>query len=689
MFLKSIHLKNIRSYTDERINFPKGSLLIGGDIGSGKSTILLAIDFALFGTRPNELPASSLLRCGSASGEVTLEFTLDGKEIEIRRVLEKKGTTIAQTAGYITINGTRKDLMSTGLKSTIIDLLGYPRADIKAGKSLIYRYTVYTPQEQMKQIMLQKPDERLNTIRSIFNIDKYRRIRENARTTARELKKTSGHLEGIAYNLNEKQQKREEIESHKKILVYEQKKIESVYAKIRENLENKKKERSKVQDTLKKLNALTRETAINKTRLENQEKTLQELREDIADMEEKLAKTENSHDIEQKIKEIEKHTGQKETLKQKERELENEIKHKEQKITETCTRKNTSEEFIKNIITLSECPTCGQAVPDAHKENIKQKEEEKIENFKKILLLHEEALGKVKQEQENLKQKIEAIHDNEKALIKLRLDLRSLKDIKESIEQKKQKQKELDISAGALKKSLEALEKDIEPIKGAEESSAKIEKELDILNAEHTITLAQVEKVRQQISGIDTEKASLDREILEKTQAKKDSESLKETTNWLKEYFILLMETMEKHIMLSIQRDFDMLFREWFNILMDDENLQARIDATFTPVIEQNTYETSYDYLSGGEKTSIALAYRLALNKIINNISEDIKTKDILILDEPTDGFSTEQLDKVRDVLAELNLKQTIIVSHEEKIESFVDKTIRVAKDSHVSHIIQ
>ncbi|MEA3343283.1 MAG: SMC family ATPase, partial [archaeon] len=159
-------------------------------------------------------------------------------------------------------------------------------------------------------------------------------------------------------------------------------------------------------------------------------------------------------------------------------------------------------------------------------------------------------------------------------------------------------------------------------------------------------------------------------------------------TNWLKEYFILLMETMEKHIMLSIQRDFDMLFREWFNILIDDENLQARIDATFTPVIEQNTYETSYDYLSGGEKTSIALAYRLALNKIINNISEDIKTKDILILDEPTDGFSTEQLDKVRDVLAELNLKQTIIVSHEEKIESFVDMTIRVVKDRHVSHII-
>ena len=57
------------------------------------------------------------------------------------------------------------------------------------------------------------------------------------------------------------------------------------------------------------------------------------------------------------------------------------------------------------------------------------------------------------------------------------------------------------------------------------------------------------------------------------------------------------------------------------------------------------------------------------------------------MLDEPTDGFSTEQLDKMREVLDELNMRQIIIVSHEQKIESFVDKVIRVQKDEHVSSI--
>ena len=66
----------------------------------------------------------------------------------------------------------------------------------------------------------------------------------------------------------------------------------------------------------------------------------------------------------------------------------------------------------------------------------------------------------------------------------------------------------------------------------------------------------------------------------------------------------------------------------------------------------------------------------------------DIKTKEMLILDEPTDGFSMEQLDKVRDVLERLNLGQTVIVSHESKIESFVDNVIRIRKEGHVSTVV-
>ena len=84
----------------------------------------------------------------------------------------------------------------------------------------------------------------------------------------------------------------------------------------------------------------------------------------------------------------------------------------------------------------------------------------------------------------------------------------------------------------------------------------------------------------------------------------------------------------------------------------------------------------------------MALAYRLALNKVINAISENIKTKDLIILDEPTDGFSNEQLDKLRDIIDQLNLEQVIIVSHEPKIDTFVDNVIKLYKENHVTNIV-
>ena len=64
-----------------------------------------------------------------------------------------------------------------------------------------------------------------------------------------------------------------------------------------------------------------------------------------------------------------------------------------------------------------------------------------------------------------------------------------------------------------------------------------------------------------------------------------------------------------------------------------------------------------------------------------------MQTKDLIILDEPTDGFSTEQLDRVREVIDQLGMKQVIIVSHEQKMESFVDNVIRIQKNEHVSSV--
>ena len=138
--------------------------------------------------------------------------------------------------------------------------------------------------------------------------------------------------------------------------------------------------------------------------------------------------------------------------------------------------------------------------------------------------------------------------------------------------------------------------------------------------------------------------------------------------------------------MAALRREFTKIFDKWFSMLTTDA-FHVYLDETFSPIITQGDFELPYHSMSGGERTAVALAYRLALNQIINSILSKIKTQDLVILDEPTEGFSESQLDKVRDILQELKIGQLIIVSHEPKIESFVDHVIKLKKENGFSKV--
>src|SRR3989338_8649641 len=159
MLLKKIKLSNIRSYDEEEISFPEGSTLLSGDIGAGKSSLLLAVEFALFGTSRPDLPAEALLRKGSSQGYVELEFKINELDVSIKRTLKKEKDAIKQMAGHIIVNNQKKELTAVELKAEIISLLGYPEDMLTKNKNYIYRYTVYCPQEEMRYILQENSDK--------------------------------------------------------------------------------------------------------------------------------------------------------------------------------------------------------------------------------------------------------------------------------------------------------------------------------------------------------------------------------------------------------------------------------------------------------------------------------------------------------------------------------------------------
>ncbi|MEK6955504.1 MAG: AAA family ATPase, partial [Nanoarchaeota archaeon] len=203
MIIKRIKIKNIRSYSDEEIKFPEGTIMLSGDIGSGKSTILLSIEFALFGIKRGELSGNALLRNGSDDGYVILDFNIDNNVFSVKRTLKRSVNGITQDSGFLSINDVTQQLTPVELKQRVTQLLNYP-LDSLSKKSLTYRYTVYTPQEEMKLILLGEKEYRLETLRKVFNIDKYKRIKENSKIILTEAKQKKKDLSLFVSDLEPK-----------------------------------------------------------------------------------------------------------------------------------------------------------------------------------------------------------------------------------------------------------------------------------------------------------------------------------------------------------------------------------------------------------------------------------------------------------------------------------------------------
>ncbi|MBU1854118.1 MAG: hypothetical protein KKF89_00205, partial [Nanoarchaeota archaeon] len=350
--------------------------------------------------------------------------------------------------------------------------------------------------------------------------------------------------------------------------------------------------------------------------------------------------------------------------------------------------KSNSNEIIDKISRLDNCPVCLQTVNDSHKKKVTEKENLKIVNI-------EEQVAKLSELKRQRKEELKVLDDEIKVLDESINQQKVLLVRKEQLHQYKEKKEKLMKEQLRLEKEQSDIVKESQELtnllnskKGLQEKYSEAKQLLDNIKEKLKVEeIKKAEKIREK-KVLEEVMQKLIVEIANKEASKKELSFVNELTTWLMKFFLNLIYLMEKQIMLSIHQEFNEHFQDWFNILIEDENLNVRLDETFSPIIEQNGYETYMVNLSGGEKTSVALAYRLALNKVINEFIGLVKTKDLLILDEPTDGFSSEQLDKIRDLLEQLRIKQIILVSHEPKLESYVDHIIRVHKEGHITRII-
>ncbi|MDG6914665.1 MAG: SMC family ATPase, partial [Nitrososphaerota archaeon] len=193
MIVRRLRMENVRSYRQAEVEFPMGKTLFEGDIGSGKSTILMAIEFALFGL--GSARASSLLRIGESRGSVDLDFESGGSEYSVRRVLAKKGGSIQQVEGKLKGPGGEEDYPPSELKERILAILNFREPTDPRSRSLIFQYAIYSPQEEMKLILALPARDRVQILRRAFGLEEYKVAMENAAELLRRVREKKSLLE--------------------------------------------------------------------------------------------------------------------------------------------------------------------------------------------------------------------------------------------------------------------------------------------------------------------------------------------------------------------------------------------------------------------------------------------------------------------------------------------------------------
>jgi exonuclease SbcC len=680
MKIKQIVLDNIRSYEHQEINFAEGSTLLSGDIGSGKTSVLLAIEFALFGLQPGQR-GNALLKNGKKEGKVKIEFEIENNDVIIERTL-KKGKTISQDYCSVIINNEKRELSVTELKGKILELLNYPMEFAKK-QNLLYKFTVYTPQEEMKQIILQDAETRINTLRHVFGIDKYKKILENISILTTKLREEKKLKEGMISSLEQNKfsliSKENDLETKKQNLFSLEKDF-FLKAEIRKKIQEEKEEvsrkieeRNKLQGEIEKAKIMTsnkNETIFNNAR------TIEQIQKQLAELQSIKFDESKIFQLEQLIYSA-----------KKERDALNSLNLEiSSKINSLFMKAEDNKKIEKKISGIEVCPTCLQNVEAVYKANVLNKiHTDEVETKKQL-----QSLTAEKKEVEEKLRKIEMdISNSEKQITDLKILKMKLQDIKE----KKNQIEEIEKSNLFLEKDIQILKQHLDLLTNSVLNLTKFvnileikQKELDESMQQERMADIKVAELKREIEVFSKQIEDLKKEIEKTEKIKSQLAYITELENWLSKQFTSLISFIEKNVMIRLKTEFSKLFAEWFYMLVSD-TFNVKLGDDFTPIIENQDYEIDYAYLSGGERTAIALAYRLALNQVINSLLSKIKTRDLVILDEPTDGFSEQQLDKMRDVLQQLNVKQLIIVSHEQKMESFVSNVIKFKKENGITRV--
>jgi DNA repair protein SbcC/Rad50 len=673
--ITSIELGDFLAHTSTNLDFDNGVTVFVGHNGAGKSSIIDAITFALFGQHTRK-SNKGLIKRGSNQGFAKVNFTVNEKHYEAVRKIDSKGTLSAK---FSEIVGDERIEIAAGERKQFGESMTH---EVEKAIGLDFeklKVASIVQQGELNAIINAKPKEFKELLNAIIGIDKLDVASESMKTVNKEFRQNirekigydDTHIEILSRELETYQKEIEEAKPQKNQLQTEQEKLQNEIKDLR----------GKEEVEAPKIDKINQLELRKKELIEYAKDAIHEIQREISENERKIRDCERCFE----------HASLKEDLELKIQKVEQAVDDTLNKIQEmkSQTASLKEKQLLASKLQLKDnkCPVCNSDVeklnPLFQEEHLKQE----------LRALQEQIVSKEKEQQmynekrRGFSEKLQSARDAEATLRAHSIRSKEeLDKIQEQVQVKKQNIQKIPSTSNTNLLEISQLDSHAKMIF---KNISNLESETKGFNEQEFLNLKKsVNEKQMKLSQIDQQIGAISEKISKGNEQMKNIEKAISELRIVKEYVANLDEIQNN--IFSRDGPVATSLRSWalnaisakaseYLALLNTkiQRIQLTEKARDISIIcNSKREELDLESLSGGEKVSVALALRLGMASLLG-----ASNLNLMILDEPTTHLDAERKKSLVGVLSQLsNISnsetpmQFIIITHD--VEIFEDSTV-------------
>jgi exonuclease SbcC len=483
--LENLCVNNFRSYEKSEIDLHSGLNVFLGEVGAGKTSILEALSFALFGKISTNMTQTELIKRGSKQARVILVFRVDSEKYKVERNIFVKKTQRARLWLYKNNNWRLAVEGSTAVSKSIEEILGVDSSTFLAA--------IYASQGEIKKMLQTQPGKRREQFDKLLGIDVYEKLwdtmgqskslvlkellevqkqasgfeilTDQQKNITREIKeknyeldllrtslakikkeliskeKQLNYLEELKINIDSTLTKKEENQkSIKKVKerieslkdqILKTKKAEEIYKNNQKYLEKE----DEIRNERERIDKAIQKKCTSQRLLDSEKNFLDQKNQKRMELEKQL---ETLPDFQEELKKLENLKAKYSDFKKQKKDKQTKLDHANEEYFKILQKNENETEKISRINELGECPTCLQEVPEKHKDHVR---ENTIQNQLKLIQQiekWEKIKSKIQDDIVLLNQQIEIAEEASKKFERVFVEVEVLEKSKNELEKIKE-----------------------------------------------------------------------------------------------------------------------------------------------------------------------------------------------------------------------------------------------------------